>query len=85
MFVCFALGTLIMLPCLIFTVSLEDFRATANPRIWYGILYTGIVTLALANAFHEGCRPAVEELFNVLTADGLKCLDADWRDARFQT
>ena len=54
MFVCFALGTLIMLPCLIFTVSLEDFRATANPRIWYGILYTGIVTLALANAFWYG-------------------------------
>ncbi len=42
----------------------------------------GIV--ALANAFHEGCRPAVENVLQALASTGLRCLQADWRNALFR-
>ena len=53
MFVSFALGTLLMVPFLFFTVGPGDFSGMTL-RLQGGIVYTGVVTLALANACWYG-------------------------------
>ena len=40
--------------------------------------------VGLANAFHEGRRPAVETVIQALAVQGLHCLKADWRDTLFK-
>ena len=40
--------------------------------------------VALANAFHEGRRPAVEAVLQELAASGLHCLQPGWRNALFR-
>ena len=49
MFVCFLFGTLLMIPALFFAVDAADWQAF-RPRLWAGTIYTGVVTLAWANA-----------------------------------
>ena len=50
MFVCFIFGLLIMIPANLFLTNTADFAAF-TPRIWCGMVYTGVLTLALANFF----------------------------------
>lgn len=49
MFISFLFGTILMIPALFFTVSLADWQAF-RPQLWAGTIYTGVVTLAWANA-----------------------------------
>lgn len=48
MFVSFTMGAVIMAGVNLFTTTLEDFAAI-TPRILGGMIYTGMITLALAN------------------------------------
>lgn len=71
MFVSFIFGALLMLPVICFTAKPADFAAI-TPRIWGGFLYTGIVTLALANACWYAAlkyvKPGVLGSFGYLSA-----------------
>lgn len=71
MAVCFIIGTMLMAPLLPFTVRSADFAAL-TPRMWGGVLYTGVVTLALANACWYGAlrylKPGVLGAFGYLSA-----------------
>ena len=71
MAVCFLLGAAMMAPVLLFTVRTADFSAL-TPRMWGGVLYTGVVTLALANACWYGAlrylKPGVLGAFGYLSA-----------------
>ena len=49
MFVSFLFGTLLMIPALFFTVNAADWQAF-KPQLWAGTIYTGVITLAWANA-----------------------------------
>ena len=71
MFVCFLFGAAMMLPVLPFAVRGFD-PAALPPRFWFGLLYTGVVTLALANACWYAAlrylRPGVLGAFGYLSA-----------------
>ena len=71
MFVCFILGGIIMIPVNLFTSSLSDLTAI-TPRIWGGMFYTGMVTLAIANACWYAAlrylKPVVLGSFGYLSA-----------------
>jgi drug/metabolite transporter (DMT)-like permease len=71
MFVAFIFGSLLMLPIAAFTVGPADF-SSLTPRIWSGFIYTGIVTLALANACWYAAlrylKPGVLGSFGYLSA-----------------
>ena len=71
MFVCFIMGFIIMLPINLFMTSLSDFTAI-TPRIWGGMVYTGMVTLAMANACWYAAlrylKPGVLGSFGYLSA-----------------
>jgi len=49
MFISFLFGTLLMVPLLFFTVSIADWQEF-RPQLWAGTIYTGVITLAWANA-----------------------------------
>ena len=71
MFICFLIGTALMLPLQFFTAGIQQF--TNIPlRVWLGMLYTGVVTLALANACYYAAlryiRPGVLGAFGYLSA-----------------
>ena len=71
MFVSFLMGTILMTPVVLLTADAGDFRAL-TPRIWTGFIYTGIVTLALANACWYAAlkylKPGVLGAFGYLSA-----------------
>ena len=52
MLIAFASGTLLMAPVLFFTPVSE--LAAIPPKVWGGMLYTGVITLAFANACWYG-------------------------------
>ena len=49
MFLCFILGSVILIPTTLFLASPAEVLSI-TPRIWGGLLYTAVFTLALANA-----------------------------------
>lgn len=71
MFVSFVLGCVLMLPVVCLTTSIQEFQAL-TPRIWGGFVYTGIITLALANACWYAAlkylKPSVLGAFGYLSA-----------------
>lgn len=71
MFVSFAIGCLLMVPVACFTTSKADLQAL-TPRVWGCFVYTGIFTLALANALWYAAlkylKPAVLGAFGYLSA-----------------
>ncbi len=71
MFVGFLFGTLLMIPPLFFTVQTADWQAF-KPRLWAGTVYTGVVTLAWANACWYAAlrylKPGVLGAFGYLSA-----------------
>lgn len=71
MFVSFVLGSALMLPVVCLTTSVQEFQAL-TPRIWGGFVYTGIITLALANACWYAAlkylKPSVLGAFGYLSA-----------------
>ena len=70
MFVGFLLGALLMSPVLLFT-SFSEISAIP-PRVWGGMFYTGVVTLAFANACWYGAlrylKPGLLGAFGYLSA-----------------
>ena len=71
MFVGFLFGTLLMAPVLFFAVNAADWQAF-KPRLWAGTVYTGVVTLAGANACWYAAlrylKPGVLGAFGYLSA-----------------
>jgi drug/metabolite transporter (DMT)-like permease len=71
MFVSFLMGTILMTPVVLCTATIGDFQAV-TPRIWTGFIYTGIITLALANACWYAAlkylKPGVLGAFGYLSA-----------------
>ena len=71
MFVSFFMGTLLMVPVVCCTSSLSDV-SSISPRIWGGYVYTGVITLALANACWYAAlkylKPGVLGAFGYLSA-----------------
>ena len=71
MFVSFLMGALLMIPVVCFTTTTKDFSCL-TPRIWGGFVYTGIITLALANACWYAAlkylKPGVLGAFGYLSA-----------------
>ena len=71
MFVSFVLGSALMLPVVCLTTSVQEFQAL-TPRLWGGFVYTGIITLALANACWYAAlkylKPSVLGAFGYLSA-----------------
>ena len=71
MFVGFLFGTILMIPALFFTVQAADWQAF-KPRLWAGTIYTGVVTLAWANACWYAAlrylKPGVLGAFGYLSA-----------------
>lgn len=70
MFVGFAIGTVLMSPVLFFTSFAEVVQIP--PRVWGGMFYTGVVTLAFANACWYGAlrylKPGMLGAFGYLSA-----------------
>ena len=71
MFVSFLMGALLMIPVVCFTTTTRDLSCL-TPRIWGGFVYTGIITLALANACWYAAlkylKPGVLGAFGYLSA-----------------
>ena len=71
MFVSFVMGCVLMLPVVCLTTGKADLQAL-TPRIWSGFIYTGIITLALANACWYAAlkylKPGVLGAFGYLSA-----------------
>lgn len=71
MFVSFLMGMVLMVPVVLFTATAKDF-SVITPRIWCGYIYTGIITLALANACWYAAlkylKPGVLGAFGYLSA-----------------
>ena len=70
MFIGFAMGTVLMSPVLFFTSFAEI--SMIPPRVWAGMFYTGVVTLAFANACWYGAlrylKPGLLGAFGYLSA-----------------
>ena len=71
MFVSFLFGTILMIPPLFFAVDITDLQKF-EPQLWAGTIYTGVVTLALANACWYAAlrylKPGVLGAFGYLSA-----------------
>ena len=71
MFVSFLFGTILMIPPLFFAADITDLQKF-EPQLWAGTVYTGIVTLALANACWYAAlrylKPGVLGAFGYLSA-----------------
>ena len=52
MLIAFAFGTLLMSPVLLFVPAADI--AAIPPKVWGGMVYTGVITLAFANACWYG-------------------------------
>jgi len=71
MFVCFVLGSVLMLPVQFFMVDITE--VTAIPlQVWGGMVYTGVITLAFANGCYYAAlryiRAGVLGAFGYLSA-----------------
>lgn len=70
MLMAFAFGTVLTAPVMLFVPASEI--AAIPPRVWGGMIYTGIVTLALANACWYGAlrylKPGILGAFGYLSA-----------------